>query len=144
MWQVVGRGLGWEKWGSINPKLERRSAVLLLLLLLCHAQGTPPGFWNGVDLRALVELRPPNIGKLRGSIFFGKEKNPTKNLKKKVIFGYFFWDFRIFLKPFWKLFGFLGVFMDFFYFFFNFFLDFLDFLFNFQIFWIFLLIFFIF
>ena len=29
---------------SGNPKLERRSAVLLLLLLLCHAQGTPPGF----------------------------------------------------------------------------------------------------
>ena len=30
---------------TINPKLERRSAVLLLLLLLlCHAQGTPPGF----------------------------------------------------------------------------------------------------
>ena len=28
---------------------------------VCHAQGTPPGFWNGV-----IESRPPNIGKLRG------------------------------------------------------------------------------
>ena len=34
--------------------------------VLCHAQGTPPGFWNGLDWRALVESRPPNIGKLRG------------------------------------------------------------------------------
>ena len=31
-----------------------------------HVQGTPPGFWNGLDWRALVETRPPNIGKLRG------------------------------------------------------------------------------
>ena len=29
--------------GMIHPKLERRSAVLLLLLL-CHAQATPLGF----------------------------------------------------------------------------------------------------
>ena len=28
--------------GHEHPKLERRSAVLLLLL--CHAQATPPGF----------------------------------------------------------------------------------------------------
>ena len=33
---------------------------------VCNAQTTPPGFWNGVDWRALVESRPPNIGKLRG------------------------------------------------------------------------------
>ena len=51
-----------------NPILERRSTVLLLLLLLLlrHAQVTSPGFWNGVDWRALVESRPPNIEKLRG------------------------------------------------------------------------------
>ena len=51
------------------PKLERGNTVLLLLLLLlllCHAQGPPPGFWNGVDWRALVKPRPPNIGTLRG------------------------------------------------------------------------------
>ena len=31
--------------GTLYPKLERRNPVLLLLLLLlCHAQGTPPGF----------------------------------------------------------------------------------------------------
>ena len=34
--------------------LERKSVVLLLLLLLCHAQATPPGFLNRVDLRLLV------------------------------------------------------------------------------------------
>ena len=51
-----------------NPILERRSTLLLLLLLLLlrHAQVTSPGFWNGVDWRALVESRPPNIEKLRG------------------------------------------------------------------------------
>ena len=36
-----------------------------LLLLLRHARITPPGFGNGLDWRALVESRPPNIGKLR-------------------------------------------------------------------------------
>ena len=51
----------------INPILDTRiSFVLLLLLLLRHAQGTPPGFRNGLDWRALVESCPPNIGKLRG------------------------------------------------------------------------------
>ena len=29
---------------SNYPILERASTVLLLLLLLCHAQATPPGF----------------------------------------------------------------------------------------------------
>ena len=42
---------------TCNSILERTSTVflLVLLLLLCHAQGTPPGFWNGLDWRALVE-----------------------------------------------------------------------------------------
>ena len=31
-----------------------------------NAQGTPPEIWNGLDWTALVESRPPNIGKLRG------------------------------------------------------------------------------
>ena len=44
----------------IYPIFEKGSTVLLLLkLLLCYceclAQGTTPGFWNGVDWRALVE-----------------------------------------------------------------------------------------
>ena len=55
----------WQQLPSY-PILERRSTVLLLLLLLLrHAQGTPPGFCNGVDWRALVESHPPNNGKLR-------------------------------------------------------------------------------
>ena len=37
-----------------HPKLERRDPVLLLLLL-CHAQATPPEFWSGVDWRAVVK-----------------------------------------------------------------------------------------
>ena len=43
---------------ALHPKLERGSTVLLLLLLctyVCHAQGTPPEFRNGLDWRALVE-----------------------------------------------------------------------------------------
>ena len=82
------------------PILERRSNVLLhllllLLLLLCQAQGTPPGFWNGVDWRALVESCPSNIRKLRGphffSLFFVDFFLQKKSLKKV-----FFWDFSRF------------------------------------------------
>ena len=37
---------------TLYPSSERRSIVLvLLLLLLCHAQFTPPGFWNIVEWR---------------------------------------------------------------------------------------------
>ena len=39
-------------------------------LLLRHAQGTPPEILNGLDWKALVQLRPPNIGKKEKSIFF--------------------------------------------------------------------------
>ena len=47
----IGKSGVWQ----YHPILERGSTVLLLLLLLRHAQGTPPGFWNGVDWRALVK-----------------------------------------------------------------------------------------
>ena len=47
------------------PILDARISSVLLLLLR-HTQGTPPGFCNGMDWRALLELRPPNIGQLRG------------------------------------------------------------------------------
>ena len=42
---------------TLHPILESRSTVLLLLLLLllCHAKGTPPGFWKGVEWRGLVK-----------------------------------------------------------------------------------------
>ena len=33
--------------------------------------GDTPGFWNGLNWRALAESGPPNIGKLRGYNFFG-------------------------------------------------------------------------
>ena len=57
----------------IYPILERGSAVLLLLLLLLllrHAQGTPPGFWNGVDWRAMVEDKSPQLAELTEKHFF--------------------------------------------------------------------------
>ena len=39
--------------------------------VLRNAQGTPPPeFCNGLDWRALIKLRPPNIGKLREYRFF--------------------------------------------------------------------------
>ena len=55
----------------MHPILERRSTVLLLLLLLLlrHAQGTPPGFRNGVDWRALVKDLSPQMAKLREHFF---------------------------------------------------------------------------
>ena len=39
-------------------------------LLLRQTCATPPEIWDGVDWRALVELRTPDIGKLRGCHFF--------------------------------------------------------------------------
>ena len=51
---------------SSNPILDTRISVCSCVrVFVCNAQGTPPGFWNGVDWRALVESRPPYIGKLR-------------------------------------------------------------------------------
>ena len=50
--------------GQWYPILDTRISVLR------HTQGTPPGFWNGLDWRALVESHPPHIGKLRGQHFF--------------------------------------------------------------------------
>ena len=49
-----------------------------------HAQRTPSGFLNGLDWRALVKSRPPNIGKLNVEhlfsnffmLFFVVEKKP--------------------------------------------------------------------
>ena len=46
--------------------------------LLRHAQTTPPVFWNGLDWRALVESRIPNIGKLRGQHCFLLLFSPQK------------------------------------------------------------------
>ena len=37
--------------------------------VLRQAQETPPGLGNGLDWRALVQLRPPNSGKQRGKHF---------------------------------------------------------------------------
>ena len=38
--------------------------------LVCSSRSDyPPGFWNGLDWRALVKLRPPIIGKLREKPF---------------------------------------------------------------------------
>ena len=35
------------------PKLDTR--ISFVRSFVCHTQGTPPGFWNGLDWRALVE-----------------------------------------------------------------------------------------
>ena len=52
--------------GESNIRHEDFLRLFVRPSFVCHAQGTPPGFWNGVDWRALVQSRPPNIGKLRG------------------------------------------------------------------------------
>ena len=41
------------------------SCSVLFRPLSVTLRGPPPGFCNGLDWRALVELRPPTIGKLR-------------------------------------------------------------------------------
>ena len=55
--------------GFTNPKLDTRISFFFFFffVLLRRARTTPsPEIWNGLDWRALVESRPPNIGKLRG------------------------------------------------------------------------------
>ena len=42
-----------------NPILDTR--ISCSVLLLSHAQGNPPGFCNGLDWRALVELCPQDF-----------------------------------------------------------------------------------
>ena len=53
----------WPPWYGIfhQPKWDTRISVRPSSFVLCHAQETPPGFWNGVDWRALVESRPFGI-----------------------------------------------------------------------------------
>ena len=53
-----------------NFSSKTRISVLCPPDFVCHAQGTPPEIWNGLDWSALVESRPPNIGKLSGWHFF--------------------------------------------------------------------------
>ena len=103
-----------------NPReknlLDTRISFILRPSVLCHAQGTPPVFWNGLDWRALVECRIPNIGKLRGQHFLLPQKNNFSKIKK-------FWRKK---GIFWKN---LQFFSDFYFFIlfdiFNYFLDFL-------------------
>ena len=49
---------------------------------LRQAQATPPGFGNGLDWRALVKDKIPNIGKLRGQHFYFFFRHKKNILKK--------------------------------------------------------------
>ena len=52
---------------TLYPILDTKiSFVRPLSFVLCHARTTPPEIWNRLDWRALVELCPPIIEKLRG------------------------------------------------------------------------------
>ena len=112
----------------LYPTLDTRiSFVHSFVLLLRHARTTPPGFWNGLDWRALVESCPPNIGKLRGKHFvFLAFFFPYFFLFfEKVIFLDFlifwvFWPFFNFFLICWFLIDF-GFLLDFFVDFFGFF-----------------------
>ena len=81
----------------------RISVRLSFSVLLRHARATPLEIWNGLDWRALVKLRPPHIGKLRGWNLFSK---------KKMIFPDFwiFWPFLTIFWFYWFL-WFFGIFM---------------------------------
>ena len=96
---------------SMNISYIRHEDFLLLLLRPSRSgDPPPPGFWKGLDWRALGESCPPNIGKLK-----------LKKLNKKVIFWDFFSAILIFW-PFFTFFLFLIFFIGFWIFFFlNFF-----------------------
>ena len=109
--------------------------LFVCLSFVRHAQTTPTGFWNGVDWRALVKSRPPNIGKLIEKHFFFQV---IFKIFKKIflkIFWFFdhFWHFfQIFFQVFFLFFSCIyGYFLYFLYFFFVFF----GFFENFHIFW---------
>ena len=51
-----------------------------------HAQPTPPGFCNGVDWRALVEEKSPQMAKLRKLDFFWRPKILSKFFEEKKFF----------------------------------------------------------
>ena len=121
-----------------NPILDTR--ISCSVLLLSHAQGNPPGFCNGLDWRALVELRPPPLAKLREQnfLFYFLEE-------KKCLFEIFWEIFSRFLD-FWQfltIYGFQGslwFFCFFGIFFLIFFLFFLFFLFYFFLFFLFFIL----
>ena len=52
---------------SNYPILDTRISVCSSVR---HAQTTSPGFWNGVDWRALVKSCPPNIGEVPSCYYF--------------------------------------------------------------------------
>ena len=54
-----------------NPILERGSTVLLLLLLLPHAQATPPWMLKRGGLESSGRRLISSIGKLKRKVFFG-------------------------------------------------------------------------
>ena len=71
------------------------------------AQGTPPGFCNGLDWRALVEDKFPQLAKLREKHFFRQKNilNVFRFLKKSDLLRFckilVFWTiFDIFVKDF--------------------------------------------
>ena len=50
--------------------LRHEDFLCPFVLLLRHARTTPPGFWNGLDWRALVEDSSPQLAKLKKKHFF--------------------------------------------------------------------------
>ena len=115
---------------SGHPKLDTRISFFFVLCPPSRS-GDPPGFWNRVDWRALVESRPP---KKKKKIII------SEFLRFFGIFGVFdnFWQFLIlgFLWTFW-FFLFYFLFKFFIFLIFWIFLDFLKFLIFFGFFWIF-------
>ena len=88
-----------------------------------HAQGTPPGFCNGLEWRALVELSPPNIGKLRGQHFFSWQISFSFSFfYENIYIFFFFFNFSKFFKIF-RFLDHFGQFCFFLEFFLYFFLD---------------------
>ena len=63
---------------SIKTKIMKKLIVCINLIkyetkgfpFMCHAQATSPGFWNGMDWRALVKDYFLQLSKLRGYHFF--------------------------------------------------------------------------
>ena len=116
-----------------------------ILLRPPSRSGDPLGFCNGLDWRALVDLRTPNNGKLRNwhfLLFFSKHFffRTKKKLKKKTFFFFsFFKNFQDFWI-YWPFIQIFGVFMDFLYFFVVDFFYFFRFFFGFWYFLIFLIL----
>ena len=70
IWTKVSHSLQWNTNHYLSKIRHKDFHPLSFVRSSLSRYPPPPEIWNGLDWRALVKSRPPNIGKLRGKHFF--------------------------------------------------------------------------